>query len=729
MGADRFACGHHMWNVAAMLTLTLALLVDPAAAQDSPAATCANARSDDVAEVCLTEAAQNPDQVEAIAAALRAHIDRGTTADRALLDALLILMADETGIEGAARLATIADPRAVQPLIHAAENREIAVAVAAVNALAAYEEALIPLTRWIRQEPEGTAPERVAAANRKEVRLAAVDALGQIQSKEAADALIDTLRRPGIDADVRERMRGVVRDAYPDRIDELERQISVNGTPWLTAGGTWALGYSMTAAGYYGQTGSDLAPLGAITGGVAGATAGYLYGRAWPIEAGDAAFIASSGFMGTLSGLFIGSGLEVADPTGAAYLTGLGGEVVGYGLGAAFVNAHEGEARDTWEAMAVGSLGGVAVGSAAAYQRLRSSNRNPRQITPEIGVGVALGTIGGHLAAPHIQLSGWDGGMVVVSSAYGLAYGSLIPTGDGFRQGLPSLGLATGALTGYGLAASLEPEPDVLLGAVSGGAFGGFFGAGIAQMAVPRDQQIVDASALVGVTGGLAAGAYFSHVNPDPIDDRDIVLTAMTTSWAAGQTAGWAIYADANATAPGALYVIPSATGAAFAALSGTLDIPVTHSSAAASLGLWGAYVGGVSAELIREDPLLFSLVGSDVGLAAGAAVMSPLVGAPPLVIGLADAGGVLGGSTGALGAAIATDNSDTLLIASLIGSSVGLTAGAVVGTRWYKSGTSQNIAIAPPKLKMPGHYSVSPARIQGRDASVLGVRLGVDRW
>ena len=712
-----------------MLTLTLALLAFVADAQEpSPASRCADARPGDEVEVCLKEAAANPEQVDAISAALQAHIDRGTTADRELLGALLILMSDETGVIGAERLATAADPRAVQPLIHAAENRQIPIATAAVAALATYEESVEPLTRWIRDDSWSDNDDLKNA-----VKLAAAQALGQIHSEEAADALVDTLRRPGIAPNIRRAMREVVQVSYPHRLEELDGQVSVNGAPWITAGSAFALGYSMTAAGYYGQTSNQLAPLGGGTGVVVGATAGYLYARAWPVEAGDAAFIASSGFMGTVSGFFVGSGLEVSDPAGAGFLIGLGGEVIGYGLGIGLRDVHQGEARDAWEAMALGSIGGVAVGSAAAFQRVRSRQINPqndpRSVNLEIGIGVAAGTIAGQIAAPHVQLTFNDTAMLGVASAYGLAAGSLIPTGDGFRRGLPSLGLATGSLVGYGLAGSVEPKGDVLIGGVTGAAFGGFFGAGVGQILAPREPQAIQGSALLGITGGLVAGSYFSHVNPDPIDDRDVVLTTLTTSWAAWQTAGWAAFADSQGTIPGPLYAIPALTGATTAALSGELDIPVTHSSSATSLGLWGAYVGAVSAELVQADPLLYSLVGSDMGLVGGAVVMSPLVGTPPLVIGLADAGGVLGGSTSALGAAIATDDPQTILIASLVGSGLGLTAGAIVGSQWYRSGISRNMAISIPNLPIPGRFSVAPARLQGQREAVLGLRLRMDQW
>ena len=702
-------------------------------ASSTPTSRCADARPGDEIEVCLNEAAKNPDAVSAIASALRAHIDRGTTADRDLLGALLILLDEETGVEGTQRLAALADPRGLQPLIHAAERREVEVAVAAVAAIAAFEHGQVPLTRWLRDEN-----------TREEIRLASAEALGQIGSQAAADALIDTLRRPGIDADVRREMYRVIERDYPERLDEIGQQISVNGAPWVTAGATWALGYSMLSAVQLGlspnaeegelPTGFLFLPLGAITGGVAGGTAGYLYSRAWPVEAGNAAFVSSSGFTGTVAGYLVGRGLSTSDPQRTAIVGGLGGEVVGYGLGMAFQPLYRGQARDSLEAMGVGAIAGTMAGSAAVFTR-----GNEASITPEIGAGLATGTAVGHLLAPRIELQTTDVALIGVSSSYGLLSGTLLPTFGKPRRGLPTLGASAGALAGYGLSSAVDPGPDVVAGLITGGVFGGFFGAGVAQVAVPDRPQVARSSALAGSTTGMILGGYFSKNNPDPIDDRDVVLTTMTTSWAAWQTAGWSFFASKpsrisgtttfSTGGPGLLYVIPAVVGETTAALSGSLDIPVTHSSAALSLGLWGAYAGSATAQLGKVDPLPMALIASNLSLAGGIVVMSPAIGTPPLVVGLADAGGVLGGSTAALGTAIATDNPDTILAASLIGSGLGIAGGAGIGTLWHRGGTGQNIAFQLPRMRSPARVTVAPTQLPGRDALVLGARIGIDEW
>ena len=108
---------------------------------------------------------------------------------------------------------------------------------------------------------------------------------------------------------------------------------------------------------------------------------------------------------------------------------------------------------------------------------------------------------------------------------------------------------------------------------------------------------------------------------------------------------------------------------------------------------------------------------------------MSPLVGMSPLVVGLADAGGVLVGSSAALGASFATDNTDAILIASLVGSGVGLVGGGLLGSRWDRAGTNRDIALNLPSLRFPAHVALVPTTLAGREEAVPAVRLTVDRW
>ena len=153
----------------------------------------------------------------------------------------------------------------------------------------------------------------------------------------------------------------------------------------------------------------------------------------------------------------------------------------------------------------------------------------------------------------------------------------------------------------------------------------------------------------VFVTGGTGfLGSYVVHELLTR-SDRDVVLMVFGTGWAGLVTSG---IQQARRGDPfdglGPLLVVPAATGAVVSAFAPVLDVPVTHSSAALSLGLVGAYVGGSAGALTSGDPVPGALIGGNAGLSTGALLVSPFFGVPPTTVALADAGGILGGAAGA---------------------------------------------------------------------------------
>ena len=145
-----------------------------------------------------------------------------------------------------------------------------------------------------------------------------------------------------------------------------------------------------------------------------------------------------------------------------------------------------------------------------------------------------------------------------------------------------------------------------------------------------------------------------------------------------------------------------------------------TSAAAGSSIGFWGGYAGLSLADLADVEPIALGLPLSTVGLAGGAVLVSPLVGTPPLVIGVADAGGVVGATVGAIGAGLASDDPEVVVTAALGGAAVGLAAGAIVGTRWHRSGSRRDIALRLPKL--PGTMALAPLPVRGGACCVVSV-------
>ncbi|MBW1877509.1 MAG: HEAT repeat domain-containing protein, partial [Deltaproteobacteria bacterium] len=695
-----------------------------AAAEASPTRLCADAAQGREVDVCLQLAAEHPAQADSIAAALRAHVDRAASEDRDLLQALLLLLLDATGEEGARQLGALGDPRAVAPLTHAGENRSPRVAVAATESLAHYGEGLEPLTRWLtdRDLPQ-------------EVRIASARSLGQLGASEGADALVTALRSRGVPPALRQAMLETLEEDFPERVGELEHQVSRDGTVWLAGSGAFALGYGLALVGHVGQ--AELAGLGAVTGAVAGGTAGWVAGRAWPMEAADAAFLTTNGVLGGTSGILIGStiGLNNAQRTDAAWWGGLAGQAVGFGLGYGLRGVHPGNVGDSIEATLFAGGTAITAGTIVDFVHgWRSSFGDGRVPVLAAGLGFAGGAAIGHAIAPNIDVAGHDGWMILLGATYGTGVGILAPVTQD-RRGLPWAGFALGGIAGYGLSGFTEPTPDILFGGTVGMLYGGAIGAGVGLLADPFDNSEGSAlrgAALTGATLGLGIGAFAGWRNPEPVNINDVVLTGLVTSWATWQSVGWFNYAYPPPTVDGLFLIVPPAAGAATSALSPLLDVPLIYSFSGLSMGLWGGYLGATLAQLSGgrgDDILLWTLVGSDIGLAAGIGLAAPPITIPPLVLGIADAGAVGGGAMFALGASFFVDpraprGVDTILGASVGGMVVGFAGGALLGSVLHRSGRTRDVALAlpiPGLPELPGRWLLMPAAFPGEEATTYG--------
>ncbi len=686
----------------------------------SPARQCADAAAGREAEVCLRLAADHPEAIDGIAAAMRTHMDRRSAGDRELLQALLWLMTDERAVEGAGLLGTLRDPRAIPPLVAAAESRSPAIAVASVEALGRYSEGLEPLSRFLL---EVHLP--------MEVRQASARALGTMGGVDAEDVLLATLRRRNVPLELRDTMLEVVRANYPTRLSELGGQVGEDGSFWLAAGGGWGLGYTLYATGRFGQT--DLGPLGAGSGALAGATTAYLVGRAWPMEAGDAAFVSTNGIAFGLGGHFLGRGLAPLDPERWSLIGGLAGETAGFGTGFLLRRAHRGTTHDGFEAAALSGTLALTLSSLVVERRGITGGEGAVDLAA--GIGFVAGDVIGQLAAPHVKLSTADGVMITLAASYGFTAGLLAPRGGADRWPLPFAGAGAGALAAYALAAPVELEPDVVGGAALGVALGAGLGWGGGLLLDPDDStELPEIGTLVGATGGVLVGGVLASRNKNPPEWSDGVAIVVATGFAGAQTAGWVqVRRDAGRPVSNApLLLVPSVVGAVAAVSTSHLDIPATSSFAAVSLGLVGGYVAGVTNELAvpgdRGDRrwLPSALVGSGVGLGVGAVVMSPRVNVPVLVVGLADAGGVLGGSAAALGASFASSNGDVILGTSLAGATVGFAGGALLGTSL--AGKTRDVAfLVPPSTT--ARFAVVPTVFATPDGSVPGAIVVIDHW
>ncbi len=649
-------------------------------------------------------AAQYPDQLDKVVAALKAHVDRTSSVDRDFLAALLLLLDEQTGPDGAARLGDLGDLRAVPPLTHAGETRSAVVAAAAAHALARYPEGLDPLARWLTDE--GLAIE---------VRMAAAEALGELGRIEGGDAIVTALRRRGLPADLRRSMIGVIERDFPQLADSLDNQVTRDGTPWLVAGGAVGLGHALGMTGHFGR--SDFGTgLGVAAGAVGGGTLGWVAGRTWPIEAADASFLTSNIVAGQVGGVLIGTSIVQPGAPGtdrvanAGWVGGFAGEAVGFGAGMALRKLHKGSEIDTLEAAMVAGSTSLLAFSIAQQVDFNAIDPNPSAVRLSAGIALLGGQALGHTISPHIALERADGWMMALATTY--AGGAALLWPGERAAGLPLLtGVSTGLLSSFAAARFLDPDNQTVFGGAAGMTYGGVIGLGVGMLLDPTLQHDYNAwrGATLGfATAGLALGTYSGWRASEEIARPDVISTALVTGWATWNSAVLYRVTLPRVQQDGWFVLVPAAAGLAMAASTPIVEVPLAYSFSAASLGMWGGFLGASSAQLARKDVGMPMLIASDVGFVAGIVLAAPPLSMPPLVIGMADAGGILTGAVFALGATFATRDRDPILGAALAGSGVGFVGGALLGSRLHRSGRARDTARLRP-MKVPGQWAVAP--------------------
>jgi hypothetical protein len=348
---------------------------------------------------------------------------------------------------------------------------------------------------------------------------------------------------------------------------------------------------------------------------------------------------------------------------------------------------------------------------------------------------------------PKIDLTQDDQYMVTLAGAYGLSVGALLPL-DGPVDptvGLPGVLGSAGALSAMLLANHYEFGADVTTAGYAGAGYGALAGLGASMLAVPRNSDCGDADengdydfgwdcgvtwsqqarilrlgSLGAGTAGMLGGAYLAHHNPAGINPDDVILSGVTAGWTAWQAAGWYDVLEVDERWEGAILLLPALAGGGVALASPELNISLGHSLSALSVGLWGTYIGSVVGILTDEsETLRAALIGSDIGLAAGVGAMLPAVGTDPVIVGVANAGGVVGASVAALVTSFVTAERDPILVGSLIGAGVGAVGGTVLGLRY-----ASQISNAVGKLDVPmpafaRHWTAQPATFLNDDRSV----------
>jgi hypothetical protein len=325
-----------------------------------------------------------------------------------------------------------------------------------------------------------------------------------------------------------------------------------------------------------------------------------------------------------------------------------------------------------------------------------------------LAFGMTAGFVGGALAAPRLHLDNEGLLLAGIASAdlavtAALLGGALVddyvngPLGSTTRYfdksrrvtGLGFVGAGLGV--GAAIAASTLWKPTYSdVGILTAASVDGLLlGAGIGLLATDDTSAAAQVGAAVASLVAVGSTAALLRPLSLQLDRGDPILLVMGHGFAAWQAFGWGAYYASVTGAPDEAAFKAGLVGTGLAGLgllaaTQFVDTPAWNVGWAFSGGVWGGWLAGWStyaANAGGEDVLLATLVGSGLGLAATSVMVSPLVGVSPSTLAWTSVGGVAGMTLGTMGAVfLVGDNAPSdehpVAIGNVVGSVIGLAAG-----------------------------------------------------
>ncbi|MCB9763758.1 MAG: hypothetical protein H6739_28575 [Alphaproteobacteria bacterium] len=711
--------------------LLAALAAAPAWAQDDPepapeAADALDALEADLAAVreALAGAQASGAEAEARRAALAARLEWLS----ALIDDEA---APEARSEAARSLAAEPSPADVPFLDAAVRHGPDAVAIATLDALAAYGDQ--PRTLDIGRRVMGN-PGRAEAA-----RLAAIRLLGRIPGDDAGRALYAFAVDDGQPTVLREAALAAMREGHAALLAELgepapPQQRSGPEAGIGVAANTMVGGVLLSSVGAMGQSDVGVG-IGGVGGSLIGLGTGLTYVLTRPVSlSNNLQYASGAGWgldIGVLSSLAIyGDQYPESRPKVSAALRAVG---TGVGAGVAYARFKtEPEPIDLVENN-VATWIGQQVGFAVTDMVLDAGNGYNDQVWDNDWsfraggalTGAVSGGIAGYLLRNRWTLEGPDavfGGVTFVEATW---IGAWVPIAlkDQGHLGAPRLAGHLGAAGAFALAEAWPVSTARSLSMGYGGVAGAALGAGVPLLGQGDNRQLWAASILGGTVLGSAAG--FGVGDRLDMQGSDYALVYVGLPLVLAETGALSAVAAEKDLIDGQQVggLLLTAGGVGMAGLLGlgqvldpeTGQVVVTGTAAA-----WGAWYGVLTplafgADLEPEDRTLIGVATADTLLVAAVVAQSPAIGLQPRSTLFPQLGGVSGATLGALIAGLATSEPEPIAGGAVAGSLVGFGAGAIAEWRVSQRRDERVSLCGPlprPQLRdrLPGDWGVTGA-------------------
>jgi hypothetical protein len=644
-------------------------------------------------------------------------------------------------------LAALGDPRVLPPLAYLARrDPEPSVRIAGFRALGAFRA----------PEVERAAESAIADRTEKpEVRAAAATALGAQHTLTAEEGLVAIVGNNDLPAPLRQAAVDSLLAEYPARAQALKLGARVTDSTSrfsMLLIGAASGGYTLGTIGALAPDNAVAPVIGTLGGVVIGAVAGQLLGTLYDVRPPDALLLASYGVWSVPVGSFAGSalvapggGYQAPITPSIMLLTHLGAMTAGWLVKDRLTLSE----TDVFE---LNASAAAALFVAGGLVNLPPTGSDARPALAALALAPTLGLALGTYLAPTLQLTAPKTGLALLAMAEGgLAGGllgaALIPEYTEGPLGAPNFNVERGhqitglSLLGIGLGAAgvLFTSPlwdpsgsDVAL--IGFGALAGNMLFGALPLLVAGDAGITGAQlgvAAGGLAGGLAASLLTRPLSLE-LRDGDPLLLGLGSAFSAWQGIGWASWLSSRSLldSPRASAFALAGVGAgtvAFLAATRSLDLSMAHAGWLFSGSVWGAYLsflGSLIGNASGETSLLASLIGSDVGFALSALVLSPLVNVSPAILAWSSIGGFGGTIFASLAWAFANPTSPgagaRFGVFNLVGTTLGLGIGAALGATVFKGsgGDAATLPLAGLDLPLP---MITAAPMVGADGAVSG--------
>jgi hypothetical protein len=635
----------------------------------------------------------------ALAETPAADLPAATTATAATPEsdrALLLPLLDTLGAAPRDRAARVAhlldshDVRAVGPLRYAALHDPMDDVVdAAVRALGAIEApAALRALRDIAVGTEGSTPRDLA-----------LDVMSRSKLTLGRDLVYEIARSTDHPDEVRRTALEVLTRDHPDFL-ATKPSLQLGGSALVsTLGGAYFGGFALASVGdLAGSNGAGA--IGWVAGSIAGAGAGYIFGRQLS-NARQQYYMSAMGW-GALSGTLAARALvqpqyitdawgnRVPQDSPSLQRTEAGLSLVGELGGLALAGLAVDRLNFTSSDVLVADLTGVAmtVGTAGALL-LMDPTEDDR---PGYGIALAGALMGvglGVTTAQQLRFDSGDVALTLLGTGEGMYFGSFLA--DRFVSGRANGGLWLGAglgALGTGVAAQFTDVTvsnafEMLLFS----SYAKTLGAGAAILADAEGDTVTDVHLAVGAAGLLAGGWLSSQTDYQGGDRAIVPIATALGAWHGALVGGLLAqndWTDDGNGVGGLTLTSLSVFGLSGLALAQVTDFDNLQVTMGSSGAVWGAWLAGwgltVPGEHVDFNTAMVTLlVGTDVGLAATSLLISPVGGMDPRVLAGANFGGLTGAAMFSLVGAMFSTDTTTVIKANLAGTVIGLVTGGIL--------------------------------------------------